>query len=320
MTKHGKDPQSKHNKGFLFGGDQRNQKKPTPHPLSKQGRAAASANAQIKLKPIQSAPWPGQQEDDGSSDDNDNVDSAAPSQRRLRRLDVACIPSKGLPPNLHHLCQVIHPDDPHSSQSCAARAAFLRVPASALHPAAEAESDPASNYDLALEGPSGERLAIDATHAGSIARFCNDYRNILNRPNAELRDFIARPAPMSGTRDLAFTKAQLRGASPLEDEAIASRGSKAGAVKALGTEKGSSHSPAPPEEESSISETSNLAVDEALANLSVSDVKPARPAVGAQTRPIIGLAIYSASKPIKRGEEICISYGKGFWAAREGRE
>lgn len=194
MTKHGKDPQSKHNKGFLFGGDQRNQKKPTPHPLSKQGRAAASANAQVRLKPLHSAPWPDEEAGDAQSDDKDNVHAS--SRHRLRRLEESCIPSKGLPPELRHLCSPLHPEDPHSTQSCAGRAAFLRVPTSALHPAAgqyglfaaidipprtpiapyfgilhtEAESDPASDYDLAMQGPAGERLAIDATHAGSIAR------------------------------------------------------------------------------------------------------------------------------------------------------
>lgn len=35
---------------------------------------------------------------------------------------------------------------------------------------------------------------------------------------------------------------------------------------------------------------------------------------------IRGLAMYSGAHPITPGTELCVSYGKGWWAARKGEE
>ena len=34
---------------------------------------------------------------------------------------------------------------------------------------------------------------------------------------------------------------------------------------------------------------------------------------------IRGLAMYSGAHPISAGTELCVSYGKGWWAARNGK-
>ncbi|UZJ57108.1 hypothetical protein CBS101457_006428 [Exobasidium rhododendri] len=54
------------------------------------------------------------------------------------------------------------------------------------------EEDPDSRYDAAIESDDGTRLGIDATRAGSEARFVNDFRGILIRPNVFLQDWSAR--------------------------------------------------------------------------------------------------------------------------------
>lgn len=154
---------------------------------------------------------------------------------------------------------------------------------------------------------------------------CNDYRNILNRPNAELRDFVARPAETteksaSGSKSTSHTKQ--KGAlvsadgSPQPAYPAAQDQTKVAEkpvpVQAPGSKEGS----ASPQQYKGADVSPDLGLDK----MALSEAKPARTAAHslAGSRPIYGLAIYSASKPIKRGEEICISYGKGFWAAREG--
>lgn len=102
----------------------------------------------------------------------------------------------------------------------------------------EHESDAASEYDLRLWAPIEHdldepklALGVDATHAGSYARFVNDFRGILARPNLTFDDW------------------------------------------------------------------SDLAPDGKRAH---------------------GIGLFSGSRPITAGTELCVSYGKGFWKARAG--
>lgn len=154
---------------------------------------------------------------------------------------------------------------------------------------------------------------------------CNDYRNILNRPNAELRDFVARPAE---TTEKSASGSKPTGHSKQKGALVSADGSPQSAylaaqdqitvakkpvpVRAPGSKEGS----ASPQQYRGSDDSPDLSMDK----MALSEAKPTRTAVHTLTgsRSIYGLAIYSASKPIKRGEEICISYGKGFWAAREG--
>lgn len=123
------------------------------------------------------------------------------------------------------------------------------------------DQDDESQYDASIsvsppasaqEGENdGEvvRCGIDATHCGNEARFVNDYRGILKRPNVFFKE-VERPFPRE-------KKAQLSGATSGEE----------------GQQR-----PLP--------------------------------------RKIKGLAIFTGAHPIKAGTELCVSYGKGWWAAR----
>ncbi len=53
----------------------------------------------------------------------------------------------------------------------------------------QAETDPSSNYDLSLDREFG--IGVDAAMMGNEARSINDYRGILQCPNAEFRDCLA---------------------------------------------------------------------------------------------------------------------------------
>ncbi|KDN53580.1 hypothetical protein K437DRAFT_206201, partial [Tilletiaria anomala UBC 951] len=103
----------------------------------------------------------------------------------------------------------------------------------------EDESREESEYDLQLERIP---LGIDATHAGSIARFVNDYRGILVRPNVFFQDWAA---PVAAEHREAFQRA-----CPGE-EAI-----------------------------------------------------------------VRGIGLFTGAHWIERDQELCVSYGKGFWHAR----
>jgi hypothetical protein len=52
--------------------------------------------------------------------------------------------------------------------------------------------DAESRYDAAIDSDDGTRCGIDATMAGNEARFVNDYRGILKRPNLFFQDWTAR--------------------------------------------------------------------------------------------------------------------------------
>ncbi|PWN32207.1 uncharacterized protein FA14DRAFT_162418 [Meira miltonrushii] len=105
----------------------------------------------------------------------------------------------------------------------------------------EGDEDAESRYDAAIEADDGTKLGIDATRMGTEARFVNDYRGILQRPNLFFQEWSA-PFP----KDVLCAKPTLK----------------------------------PPSQ-------------------------------------IRGLAMYSGAHPISAGTELCVSYGKGWWAARE---
>jgi hypothetical protein len=52
----------------------------------------------------------------------------------------------------------------------------------------DAESDPASDYDLSLDREAADGASVDASMCGNEARFINDYRGVRDGPNAEFRD------------------------------------------------------------------------------------------------------------------------------------
>lgn len=62
----------------------------------------------------------------------------------------------------------------------------------------ESEADQASDYDLALHRTATEVIGVDATAWGNEARFVNDYRGILPRPNSEFSLRTFRPAGPRG--------------------------------------------------------------------------------------------------------------------------
>lgn len=69
---------------------------------------------------------------------------------------------------------------------------FITLYLGHVHTNSLADTDPHSDYDLALDRELG--LSVDAAKSGNIARFANDYRGIADRPNAEFRDcFIKIP-------------------------------------------------------------------------------------------------------------------------------
>ncbi len=55
-----------------------------------------------------------------------------------------------------------------------------------VHTNSQSDTDPYSDYDLALDNELG--LSVDAARSGNETRFANDYRGIYERPNAEFRD------------------------------------------------------------------------------------------------------------------------------------
>ncbi|GAB7365054.1 hypothetical protein MBLNU230_g5835t1 [Neophaeotheca triangularis] len=57
-----------------------------------------------------------------------------------------------------------------------------------VHTNSMSDTDPHSDYDLSLDRDLG--LSVDAAKASNEARFCNDYRGIAERPNAEFRDCL----------------------------------------------------------------------------------------------------------------------------------
>jgi hypothetical protein len=68
---------------------------------------------------------------------------------------------------------------------------------------------PKSDYDLSLDRDL--HLAIDAADMGNEARFTNDYRGIVERPNAEFRDVIVKRPGGSRERGVGiFVKAPKR--------------------------------------------------------------------------------------------------------------
>lgn len=72
--------------------------------------------------------------------------------------------------------------------------AFIIAYRGHVHNNSLSDTDPHSDYDLSLDRDLG--LSVDARRSGNEARFANDYRGILERPNAEFRDcFIQVPCP-----------------------------------------------------------------------------------------------------------------------------
>ncbi|QIW94907.1 hypothetical protein AMS68_000425 [Peltaster fructicola] len=70
--------------------------------------------------------------------------------------------------------------------------AFITLYLGHVHTNSLVDTDPHSDYDLALDRDIG--LSVDAAKSGNIARFANDYRCVAERPNAEFRDcFIKVP-------------------------------------------------------------------------------------------------------------------------------
>ena len=111
-----------------------------------------------------------------------------------------------------------------------------------VHTNALSDTDPHSDYDLALDRDNG--LSVDAAWSGNEARFANDYRSIAERANAEFRDCLIQ-------------------------------------------------------------------------------VKSEKRADGVKWERRVGIFVISAGKAgkrkagIKAGEEILVSYGKGFWEGRQ---
>lgn len=70
----------------------------------------------------------------------------------------------------------------------------------------EAEADAKSDYDLCLQREDGDVIGIDATTSGNEARFVNDYRGVLERPNAvfELRTWDLPGGRGQGVRMAIF--------------------------------------------------------------------------------------------------------------------
>ena len=55
-----------------------------------------------------------------------------------------------------------------------------------VHTNSMSDTDPHSDYDLSYDRDIG--LSVDAARSGSEARFANDYRGVVERPNSEFRD------------------------------------------------------------------------------------------------------------------------------------
>lgn len=141
------------------------------------------------------------------------------------------------------------------------------------HLSTPADQDDESEYDASisvvlqatssnLASVGGEksdtvRCGIDATHCGNEARFVNDYRGILKRPNVFFKD-VERAFP----KKLAKAK----------DAAVAA--------------------------DSGDKEEIEVELPKKIKTL----------------------CIFTGAHPIKAGTELCVSYGKGWWAARNGQE
>ena len=68
--------------------------------------------------------------------------------------------------------------------------AFVCLYIGHVHTNSLSDTDPHSDYDLNLDSTLG--LSVDSAHSGNEGRFCNDYRGIAERPNAEFRDCLVQ--------------------------------------------------------------------------------------------------------------------------------
>ncbi len=168
----------------------------------------------------------------------------------------------------------------------------------------EAESNEESNYDLRLwayrradastyyssseqaqedSGDADEEveripLGVDATHAGGVMRFVNDFRGILPRPNVFFQDW------------------EDEAGSDIEGEGI---DDGAGAGVDAGEEAAG---PDPAEKKNADSAYDSIQPDSATS---------------ASRGRVRGIGLFTGAHSVEAGTELCVSYGKGFWQARE---
>ncbi|KIW12139.1 hypothetical protein PV08_09414 [Exophiala spinifera] len=151
-----------------------------------------------------------------------------------------------------------------------------------LHPSST--TDPDSNYDLSLDRDLD--LSIDATHRGNEARFINDYRGVRpDGPNAEFRDCLVqvRLGRPGSTQKTHYER-------------------RIG-VFVLSPGKGAAPAPAPTAPGSGRSKSQSKSTGSISGSSSSSSSRSSKRARG-----------------IAKGEEIVVSYGKGFWKARKTDE
>jgi len=205
--------------------------------------------------------------------------------------------------SIHQITSTTHPGHPAQGQYGLFAASHL--PPNSLittyvgyvHSSAPEDSDPndeASNYDLSLDREA--EIAIDARWMGNEGRFVNDYRGVPGRdgrgPNAEFRDVWI---------DIG---------SEVFDEDVDVGGGEVGDGNWLGRD----------DSRTAVQEVVCL---DANREDDVSPAKRTRAKGHVSMRRVekrIGIFVRTAGKSgyyrkgVRAGEEILVSYGKGFWS------